>query len=116
MFDGCNDKDEDGIPDYADKCPNKKETINGVDDEDGCPDKGKRLVIIRKGKIEINQRIYFATGKADIESRSFALLDQIALTLKATPRLKKIRIEGHTDSQGSVDGSRRLSERLSGWK
>jgi len=38
--DGCpnRDKDGDGIPDAKDKCPNEPETINGYQDEDGCPD------------------------------------------------------------------------------
>ena len=38
--DGCptRDKDGDGIPDAKDKCADQPETINGYQDEDGCPD------------------------------------------------------------------------------
>ena len=32
------DRDGDGIPDKKDKCPDQPETINGVDDLDGCPE------------------------------------------------------------------------------
>jgi OmpA-OmpF porin, OOP family len=32
------DTDGDGIPDYLDKCPLEPETVNGVDDDDGCPE------------------------------------------------------------------------------
>ena len=32
------DSDGDGIPDRLDKCPNTAETVNGVDDGDGCPE------------------------------------------------------------------------------
>jgi OOP family OmpA-OmpF porin len=32
------DSDGDGIPDRLDKCPHEKETVNGVEDEDGCPE------------------------------------------------------------------------------
>jgi outer membrane protein OmpA-like peptidoglycan-associated protein len=32
------DADEDGIRDRRDRCPNTKEDLNGIDDEDGCPD------------------------------------------------------------------------------
>lgn len=32
------DKDGDGLPDNVDKCPDKPETYNGFEDEDGCPD------------------------------------------------------------------------------
>jgi hypothetical protein len=35
------DRDHDGIPDSLDKCPDEQETFNGVDDGDGCPDKGR---------------------------------------------------------------------------
>jgi OmpA-OmpF porin, OOP family len=34
------DSDHDGIPDALDRCPNEPETVNGVDDDDGCPDTG----------------------------------------------------------------------------
>ncbi|MCB0326863.1 MAG: OmpA family protein [Bdellovibrionales bacterium] len=33
------DKDGDGIEDATDKCPDQPETVNGFEDEDGCPDK-----------------------------------------------------------------------------
>ena len=37
--DGCPpDSDHDGIPDYRDKCPTQPETLNGYQDDDGCPD------------------------------------------------------------------------------
>ena len=32
------DTDGDGIPDWLDKCPNEPETVNGIDDDDGCPE------------------------------------------------------------------------------
>ena len=32
------DSDGDGIPDRLDKCPNQAETVNGVEDQDGCPE------------------------------------------------------------------------------
>ncbi|HVE87812.1 MAG TPA: hypothetical protein VND93_33370, partial [Myxococcales bacterium] len=39
--DGCPpDDDHDGIPNYRDKCPTSAETLNGYQDDDGCPDKG----------------------------------------------------------------------------
>ncbi|MBN2497197.1 MAG: OmpA family protein, partial [Deltaproteobacteria bacterium] len=111
--DGCPDpdNDKDGIPDKDDKCPLEAEVINGFRDDDGCPDKGRVVVIVRKEKIEILQKIYFATGKAVIRSRSFSLLNQVALTMKAHMEIKKIRIEGHTDSQGSDKYNLNLSQK-----
>jgi hypothetical protein len=32
------DRDGDGVPDDVDKCPDEPETLNGYQDEDGCPD------------------------------------------------------------------------------
>ena len=34
-----NDKDRDGIPDEVDRCPDKAETRNQFQDDDGCPDR-----------------------------------------------------------------------------
>jgi hypothetical protein len=35
---GGRDRDGDGIPDKSDACPTQKETVNGYQDSDGCPD------------------------------------------------------------------------------
>lgn len=35
------DGDSDGIPDDVDKCPDQPETVNGFEDEDGCPELDK---------------------------------------------------------------------------
>jgi OOP family OmpA-OmpF porin len=35
---GEGDRDGDGIPDSVDQCPEAPETMNGIDDEDGCPE------------------------------------------------------------------------------
>src|SRR4051794_27887488 len=32
------DTDGDGIPDKLDACPHERETMNGIDDDDGCPE------------------------------------------------------------------------------
>jgi outer membrane protein OmpA-like peptidoglycan-associated protein len=110
--DGCPDldNDKDGIPDKDDKCPLKPENINGFEDEDGCPDKGPPpKVKIERGMIVILDKIFFDTGKATIKPQSFNLLDQVALTIKAHPEFK-IRVEGHTDSQGKQDANIKLSQ------
>jgi len=110
MFEGCGDKDKDGIGDHVDKCPEEAEVINGVEDEDGCPDEGKQIVIVTKDKIEIGETVYFRTSSARIQKRSFGLLDQVALVLKANSQIENIRVEGHTDSVGSEAGNLKLSQ------
>jgi outer membrane protein OmpA-like peptidoglycan-associated protein len=108
---GCLDQDSDGIPDPQDQCPTEPETINGVDDEDGCPDKGKIRVKVTKSKVEILEKVFFDTGKDVIKARSHKLLNQVALTLKANPAIELVRIEGHTDNQGGTEFNQDLSEK-----
>ncbi|MDC0712099.1 Ig-like domain-containing protein [Stigmatella sp. ncwal1] len=111
--DGCPDpdNDKDGIPDGSDMCPNEPEVINGREDEDGCPDQGEVNVRVEGKKLLILQKVYFATNKDIILDRSFSLLKQVAAVLRANPQLTKIRVEGHTDSQGSDAFNLDLSDR-----
>jgi len=108
---GCPDQDKDGIADLDDKCPDKEETINGIEDTDGCPDKGKVLVVIKGDKIELKETVFFDPSKDTIQARSFPLLDQVALVMKAHPEIKKVRVVGHTDSDGNADANLDLSKR-----
>jgi outer membrane protein OmpA-like peptidoglycan-associated protein len=111
--DGCPevDNDRDSVVDTADKCPAEPETINGVADEDGCPDKGKVKVLVQGDKILILEKVYFATNKDVILPRSFSLLTQVAAVLRANPQITKVRVEGHTDSQGNDASNLDLSQR-----
>lgn len=108
--DGCPDpdNDKDRILDKDDKCPNEPETYNGYQDEDGCPDKGR--VIVRKGKLEILDKIYFETGKAIIKPISYPILDAVAATLKGNPQILVIEVQGHADERGGDDYNMRLTE------
>ena len=109
---GCpeDDADADGILDAVDKCPLAKETVNGHEDTDGCPDEVPApTVIVTCERFELNEAIYFDLGKFTIQARSFPLLDKVADALAENGFVKKIRIEGHTDSQGSDASNLRLS-------
>jgi len=73
--------------------------------------KPKRLVVIlKKNKIEVRKKIHFASGRAEIRPDSFAILDGVVDILVNNPQIKKIRIEGHTDSMGSNRFNKRLSQ------
>ncbi|WP_404362435.1 Ig-like domain-containing protein [Corallococcus coralloides] len=119
--DGCPDpdNDKDGIPDADDQCPLEAEVINGVNDEDGCPDKGESKVRLEGSRIVILDKVYFATGKDVILPRSFPLLAQVASILRAHPELERVRVEGHTDSQGddakNLDLSQRRANTVRDW-
>jgi outer membrane protein OmpA-like peptidoglycan-associated protein len=107
---GCPDpdNDQDRIADTADKCPNQPEDYDGDADTDGCPDVFKRIVVTAD-RIELKQKVYFATAKSNIRKISFELLDEVAEALQQAPQLR-VRIEGHTDSRGSAQYNRKLSE------
>lgn len=113
--DGCPDKDNDGdgVLDIADRCPESPETFNGYLEEDGCPDsvpQSTGRVQVQGGSIQISERIYFDTGRATIQQRSHSLLDEVAQVLQANSGLKKVRIEGHTDSTGNDRANLKLSQ------
>jgi outer membrane protein OmpA-like peptidoglycan-associated protein len=104
---GCpGDKDGDGVPDNVDKCPDEP----GPKENNGCPVKTYKLVVVKKDKIEIKQQVHFATGKSAVLSDSFDLLNQVGQVLKDLPEIKKIRVEGHTDSVGSDASNMKLSQ------
>ena len=107
---GCPDKDKDGIVDPNDACPDEPEVVNGVNDDDGCPDRGKSTVIVRSSRIEIPERVYFDHGQATIQQRSLPLLKQVAGVLRANAQITKVRIEGHTDSTSSDEFNLQLSQ------
>ena len=108
--DGCPDpdNDKDRILDVNDKCPNDPEIYNGYEDEDGCPDKGK--VIIRRGNIEILDKIYFQLDKAIILPESYPLLDAIQKTFTGNPQILLVEIQGHADERGDAAHNATLTE------
>lgn len=102
---GCpaKDADGDGVPDHLDRCPNEA----GPADNQGCP----RVVIQKETKkVELREKVQFATGKAAIQPASASLLDETAKVMKDHPEIKKVVIEGHTDSTGGKAMNQRLSQ------
>lgn len=65
---------------------------------------------VSKEKIEIKEKIRFATGKDTILFDSYPLLDEIAQAIKDNPKMQ-VSIEGHTDSQGSDEFNMKLSQK-----
>ncbi|MCB9736723.1 MAG: OmpA family protein [Deltaproteobacteria bacterium] len=108
--DGCPDpdNDRDGIPDEKDKCPDQAEDFDGCQDEDGCPEAGR--VCVTKEKIVITEKVFFATGKATIQARSFSLLDEVAKVLNDNKQIKLVEVQGHTDNRGNDDFNLKLSD------
>lgn len=113
--DGCpeepGDRDGDGLLDPVDACPDEPETYNAFEDEDGCPDEAPpQRVFVEKERIRITEMIYFDYNKASIRKDSYSLLDEIAAVILDHPEITKIRVEGHTDSDGNDDYNLKLSQ------
>lgn len=128
QFGGCPnpDRDGDGIADpwvaelgmsarFAamakgfDKCPEQPETVNGFEDEDGCPDvkEEPKAQEIQRGNIVL-RGVNFETGKAILTNDSYNTLDKVVESMKEWPEIK-IEVSGHTDNVGSAEANKRLS-------
>ncbi|HVZ73434.1 MAG TPA: OmpA family protein [Polyangia bacterium] len=101
------DKDGDSVPDAVDACPDKAGAPSSDPKKNGCPG----LVHIEAGKIRIHQQVFFATGKDAVLPKSFPLLKAVADVLKSTPSIKKVRVEGHTDTKGKPEMNLDLSKK-----
>lgn len=107
--DGCpiRDTDGDGILDPNDHCVNEPETVNGFQDEDGCPDEVPKEEVAKfSGSIK---GIQFESGKSTIREDSSATLDAIVELFTKYPTLK-VEISGHTDSSGRDESNMMLSQ------
>jgi outer membrane protein OmpA-like peptidoglycan-associated protein len=101
------DGDKDTVPNIYDACPDKPGAPDTDPKKNGCPG----LVTVDASAIKILKPVYFATGKDVILKRSFPLLKAVAAALAATPAIKKVSIEGHTDGTGTIELNHELSQR-----
>ncbi|MCC6806786.1 MAG: OmpA family protein [Deltaproteobacteria bacterium] len=70
-------------------------------------------VEITRQKIAISDKVYFKLDSDEIDPVSFPLLDKVAEVMVKTPRLRLVRVEGHTDNVGSDKYNKKLSDRRS---
>jgi outer membrane protein OmpA-like peptidoglycan-associated protein len=68
-------------------------------------------VVVKKDRIEIKEKIQFDFDKATIKPESHDLLNEIVGVIKKNPQIKRLSIEGHTDSDGTDKYNQSLSER-----
>jgi outer membrane protein OmpA-like peptidoglycan-associated protein len=110
--DTWSDRDNDGIADKDDKCPDDPENYNGYQDDDGCPDDEPKNLVIDGGSTLVTlEGIEFELDRADIRSVSFKVLDAVAKALADNPEIHLVEVQGHTDEQGSYDYNMDLSQR-----
>lgn len=69
----------------------------------------KKAKVVGK-KIEITEKVMFDTNKATIKPVSHDLLNDVAGVLKEHSSIEKVRVEGHTDSDGSNKYNKKLSQ------
>ncbi len=106
---GCPDpdRDKDGIPNDVDACPDTAGPPNKDPKKNGCPQ-----AYIAQGRIKIRDQVKFATASAAIVpgKDSQEVLDAVRKILEDHPDIKALRVEGHTDSNGTAAYNRTLSQ------
>jgi outer membrane protein OmpA-like peptidoglycan-associated protein len=105
-MDGCPelDNDSDGILDAKDQCALEAETINGNQDDDGCPDRGDPLVVVAPDRLDLLEAIEFEANTTRIKKTSFNVLSQVAANLRAQTAIIRVRVTAHVNP--SKDGQR----------
>jgi outer membrane protein OmpA-like peptidoglycan-associated protein len=101
------DRDNDSVPDPMDHCPDQPGAPHPDPNRNGCPG----LVRVEAGQIRILRQVFFATNRDRILPRSFPVLQAVADALRATPEIRRVSIEGHTDDVGDDAANMDLSQR-----
>jgi outer membrane protein OmpA-like peptidoglycan-associated protein len=90
--------------------PPKQEPFQVIEVKASRPPPGPDRVVLTPSNIAIMDKVQFETGKAEIKPESHSLLDEVAKVLKDNPQIEVVSVEGHTDSTGSADFNRKLSQ------
>jgi outer membrane protein OmpA-like peptidoglycan-associated protein len=105
---GCPDpdRDKDGIPNTSDACPDEPGKPDPNPKKNGCP-----RVFVADGQIKILDQVKFKTSSAEIlpGPESEDILQAVLKVLSAHPEIKKVRVEGYTDSRGAAALNKTLS-------
>jgi outer membrane protein OmpA-like peptidoglycan-associated protein len=75
-----------------------------------APEQPPKRVQVTDKKIEITEIVQFETNKSVLLPQSEQLLDEVAAALKEHPEIEEVRVEGHTDSQGTAKLNMKLSD------
>jgi OOP family OmpA-OmpF porin len=111
------DKDNDGVPDADDACPDVAGKPNADKTKNGCPEaapvvaaESKKVQIVGT-EVKISEKILFDSGKATIKAESDGLLNEIADVLKNQGKdIDLIEVGGHTDTVGDEKANLKLSD------
>jgi len=101
------DQDGDGILDDHDECPKESEDMNGVADEDGCPEGG---ITVTDSQIWTSSPVHFAFSRSDISKKAAETLSHLAGALYFHRDVKQLYVIGHTDNIGAPQANKNLSK------
>jgi outer membrane protein OmpA-like peptidoglycan-associated protein len=102
---GCQrtrDTDGDTVDDSRDRCPGTAAGTNV--DAAGCP-----ILFTAERPAVVLQGVTFETGRSELRTDSYTVLDIVAASLVANPEIV-IEVGGHTDNTGSAATNLRLSQ------
>jgi OOP family OmpA-OmpF porin len=78
--------------------------------EPAKPEPAKPTAEVHEEKIELSETVQFEEDSAVLVERSKKLLDEVVQALTDHPEVKRIVIEGHTDSLSTAKHNQKLSE------
>ena len=93
----------------SDRCPLQAETLNGIKDDDGCPDPGGEVARLGQDRIDLDERVGFVSrgGKLQVKDSSAKFVNLVALIMKGHPEIAKVRIEVHAEGVGQAETQKR---------
>ena len=105
---GCPDpdRDKDGIPNDVDACPDEPGKSDPDPKKNGCP-----KAFVKDGTIKILDQVKFKTASAQIlpGKESEEVLEAVLKVLNDHPEIKRVSVEGHTDTKGVPQANKKLS-------
>jgi|GEM_PF-981792 len=144
QLDPNSDRDGDGFVDTEDECPDQAETVDGFDDDDGCPeldgdgdgvpfgrdqcpeeaiypeqdprysDGCPRLAELAGDRITTPESVFFEEDEYSLRRDAYRVLEAVFHELEAHPEVEHLLIEGHTNNNGGADYNDRLSDERAG--
>lgn len=134
------DPDDDDVPIPADRCPDQAETVDGFEDEDGCPeldgdgdgvafatdacpsepilpqqdprysDGCPHIAELAGDHVAIIETILFREGRSELVRSADPLLKAVRDEMVAHPEIAMFLVEGHTNTDGPDAYNVRLSD------
>jgi outer membrane protein OmpA-like peptidoglycan-associated protein len=70
----------------------------------------RAAVTVDAEEIKIRRQIHFENDSAEIKGDSFIILDEVADVMLRNPQIRRVEVQGHTDSRGDNDHNQQLSQ------